>query len=136
MNWYPRVADGLLYAVLHGDVPASAATPEFIRKTIMNKSWVLVPSENASGFFTNDDDVAARPYPSPVDLCETEFTESEVLRKSCYDSARDVKSSPLRCFALDAAGMAVRSFGAHSYDPNDQDKNTLECRKAILGKLG
>jgi len=136
MNWYPRVADGLLYAVLHGKVPASAATPDFIEKTVTNKSWVLLPPKNTSNFSTSDTfATAARAYPSPVDLCETSFPDSEVLRKSCYDAARKVKYSLLRCFDLDAAGLSVRSAGASPYDHSDQDNNVFECTKALHGKL-
>ena len=38
----PLVADGLLYAILHGQIDPNAATAKYVEKTIGGKSWAFV----------------------------------------------------------------------------------------------
>jgi len=124
----PRVLDGLLYAVEHAKVPAEVVTPEFVEKTINNKSWMLLTSNVNGG-------KNAHAFPSPVDLCESiHIIENLGLKKEkCYEAARKVVSSPLRCFLLSATFPpgSIRSVGASTYNENDDQLNVLECTSAF-----
>jgi len=141
MNFHPRVTDGLMYAVLHGQIPASVVTPEFVERTIMNRSWVLIVRSNGGNRFR----YMANSFPSPVDLCESDGSEdvlfnSTSLKDRCYAAARKVKSFPLRCFLLTTnsassndgnTGRTVRSIGAYTYDKEDRHENSLKCMEAL-----
>lgn len=134
MRFSPRVADGLLYAVGHGQIPPEVVTTEFVKRTINNRSWVLVmpPSDGSAG--DAEDETPALAYPSPVDLCESEEIRREGLRSQCYEAARQVESSPLRCFQLrsvKSASTSIRGVGVPTYSDNDQQLNALECSFAL-----
>jgi len=125
VNYHPRVADGLLYAVAHGEVPASIATADFVKRTVENKSWVLLlPEEVKDGRSVGE----TRAFPSPVDLCESDEIR-QTLRDACYEAAREAEVSPLRCFLLEPS--SIRSVGVSTYHLNDQHLNNLECSFAL-----
>jgi len=124
----PHVLDGLLYAVEHGKVLPEVVTAEFVEKTINNKSWVLLTSDDNSG-------KTAQAFPSPVDLCESiHIIASLGLKKEkCYAAARKVVPSPLRCFSLSATSppWSISSVGASTYDENDHQLNVFKCISAF-----
>jgi len=139
-DFHPHVADGLLYAVLHEEVPSSVATPDFVERTINNKSWVLITHK------VNASSVKAYSYPSPVDLCESSklnggfklslLSESDMglLKNRCYEEARRIQSFPLRCFSLiTVPGVSgiLSSAGASTFHEDDERMNALECTNAL-----
>jgi hypothetical protein len=91
LEFQPRVADGLLYAILHGEIPMSAVDAEFVERTIGDTSWVYVPLDGIQL-----DSSATTTHPSPVDLC-ARFSDRH--RGECYNAARAVEDHPLRCLA-------------------------------------
>jgi len=104
MGFHPRVADGLLYAVEHSMVDPARATPEFVERTISDKSWALVTLKNGIHLSREESKV----YPSPVDLCEDFHKERNVryahglwqksnYTDTCLNATRDAAPEPLRC---------------------------------------
>lgn len=95
----PAVADGMLYAVMNGQVPEEVVTPEFVEKVIADTSWSSIEF-NQGGMAKH-----GRTFPSPLDLCEAlraRFSRDvKVVRvnmfKSCLESAQNVSHHPVRC---------------------------------------
>lgn len=117
-DFSPRIADGLLYAIDHGILPASVVTPAFVRDTILDSSWVHIPSgqQNAQLDFN-----ASSAFPSPVDLCQAACgtIEGKQCYAACIDVAKSVGHDDIRCIASrqpsedDSAGaVSFHSIGA------------------------
>ena len=94
-DFQPLTADGLLYAIAHGQIPADvAASPEFVEQTLGDESWVLVREFNGNGAHggdvgkndvsTSDSKTAAEnvtAFSSPVDLCDFLGEEAAAKKK-------------------------------------------------------
>lgn len=101
-TFLPLVADGLLYALSSGLVdPEIAGTPEFIQKTVMDRSWVKVSMDHRQPAVANNN----TGYPSAVDLCFNR-TSKPIVRgplpqsarnDPCLQAAATVQHLPLRC---------------------------------------
>ena len=114
MNFNPRVADGLLYAVQYGVVEPAAVTPELVRSIIHDTSWIIL----MDGRTVHPE--SFRAFPSPLDLCEYVNThisydyttwESDKDVMHCLKKMKKVATAPLRCVALpsDDSSLTVSS---------------------------
>jgi len=101
-TFLPLVADGLLYALSQGLVdPEIAANPDFIKKTISDRSWVKVQMDKRQPAVLNNN----TGYPSAVDLCFNRTVKPivrgplppEARNDLCLEAAATVRHMPLRC---------------------------------------
>lgn len=100
-DFQPLTADGLLYAIAHGQIPADvAASPEFVERTLGRESWVLVREFNGNRAHggdvkknyvsTNDSKTAAAnvtAFSSPVDLCDVLGKEAAAKKKKKFEAS-------------------------------------------------
>ena len=107
------MADGLLHAIQYGAIDPAMATPELVKSTIHDTSWVLLTLANGRN------PESSQVFPSPVDLCEhvnndhikydSYDWQSDEKVSYCLQAAKEVASSQLHC--------AVRSNSNSSSSP-------------------
>jgi hypothetical protein len=114
-HFKPLAADALLYNVLHNRLGQEMVTPQFVEAYINQMSWVLVDMDSLT--FTQGAVASSDQYPSLQDLCQDVVTAtngtSEETR-SCYRSAAQAESYPLRCVSkkdgeLTAVGQMTKT---------------------------
>jgi hypothetical protein len=98
-DFTPRVADGLLYAALHGDeiwaelVHDDDAVAEYVERTINGVSWVSVALDDL-----RLDPVLTSAHPSPLDMCSSgSKKKGRRIKKECLEQAKRVQEQPIRC---------------------------------------
>jgi hypothetical protein len=135
-NFFPIVADGLLFALNTKEVDPTAVTAEFVEEVISGTSWVKVEMDP---FVRRPK--ADRGYPSPVDLCYTgtrikvfgqlpgNFLDAECIReaRALNKDARDRKrnahpkqSKPLRCLVVTNDGQPSKGLAVEKAIPWSQ----------------
>jgi hypothetical protein len=103
MGFKPRVADGLLHALQYGVIDPAMATPELVKSTIHDTSWVLLTLTNGRKLHPE----SSQTFPSPVDLCEhvnndhikydsINWQSDEKVVK-CLEVTKEAVTAQLRC---------------------------------------
>ena len=83
----PHVSDGLMHAMDQGEIDARSATPEYVARTILDKSWMYV-GLNGLG---NGTFLGPKPsflHPSPVDLVEAVMKRRDKLKVKAGNDCR------------------------------------------------
>jgi hypothetical protein len=112
LAFHPAVADGLLFAAVHGVVHRDdASRSAYIEEVIGGSSWGFVELQRGKQLHPS----SASTFPSPLDLCE-DYSSHEDSFKSCIQAAREASSYPVRCLVADPSNdNTISSFGVERY---------------------
>jgi hypothetical protein len=123
-QFQPLAADGLLYAVLHGEILASALDAEYVERTIGGTSWVSV---SLDGFRLDPSLTSA--HPSPIDLCTR--GEGGIVDSNCIKEAKRVEDKPIRCIHS-RKGETVGSAGYLQYPTFGSVMERVAVDRAVI----
>jgi len=130
----PTLADGLLWALAHHELPPAVASPTYIQRVLTDRSWVLL-SLDEEGFLIRN---ASSGHPSPVDMCSTlesfgsDNKSKQRLFDKCISNARDVKGSALRCLVYRGTDQDMIAFGVDRASQDVASRGNLNlCEKNL-----
>lgn len=141
----PALTDGLLYALMKGQISSEVVTPDFVERVLTDTSWVSLSmsDDDEENKQLSADSWKGMAYPSPVDLCmqiENAYDGDDKRRiraelfDMCIQKAREVQNFDVRCIILTQKnGMqhAHHSFGVKMDATIDIDGRKYHAKDSI-----